>query len=393
MQLPVYLDYAATTPVDPRVAEIMAGCLTRDGVYANPASVAHAPGRAAHETVERARAEVAASIGADPGDLVWTSGATEADNLAVLGAARHGRGGGAHVLTGRIEHKAVLDACGQLEREGFAVTRLLPGPGGRYDPGQIEESLREGTRLVSIMHVNNETGVVQDVAAIARACRERGVLFHSDAAQSAGRLALDVEALGVDLMSFSAHKVYGPKGIGALYVRRAARRRLEPLLFGGGQELGLRAGTLPTHQIAGMGAAFALAAVELDTENLRLAGLRERLWAPVRELGGVLLNGDAAHSVPGILNLSFAGVEGESLLHALRDLAVSTGSACTTADSEPSYVLRALGRDGTLARSSVRFSFGRFTSREEIDFAARRVCAAVSRLRALSPLRGADAAG
>ncbi|HUO81717.1 MAG TPA: aminotransferase class V-fold PLP-dependent enzyme [Gammaproteobacteria bacterium] len=393
MRLPVYLDYAATTPVDPEVARVMAGCLTSDGIYGNPASVAHAPGRAAREAVEQARAQVAASIGADPGDIVWTSGATEADNLAILGAARHERGRGAHVVTGRVEHKAVLDACAQLEREGFDVTRLLPDTDGRYVPRQIEEALRGDTRLVSIMQVNNETGVVQDIAAIARACRERGVLFHSDAAQSAGRLALDVEALGVDLLSLSAHKVYGPKGVGALYVRRAARRRLEPLLFGGGQELGLRAGTLPTHQIAGMGAAFTLADERLETESLRLVELRDRLWGAVRELGDVTLNGDAAHRVPGILNLSFGGVEGESLLHAMRDLAVSTGSACTTADAGPSYVLRALGRDDTLARSSVRFSFGRFTTREEIDFAARCVRAAVSRLRALSPLRETRAAG
>lgn len=386
LRLPVYLDYAATTPVDPQVAGVMAICLTRDGIFGNPTSSAHAPGRAARDVVERARAQVAALICADAKDIVWTSGATESDNLAVLGAARHGRSRGAHVVTGRTEHKAVLDACRQLEREGIAVTWLVPDRQGRYDPQQIAAALRPETRLVSIMHVNNETGVVQDIAAFAGICRSRGVLFHSDAAQSAGKLELDVEALGVDLMSFSAHKVYGPKGAGALYVRRAARRRLEPLMFGGGQELGLRAGTPATHQAAGMGAAFELAGRLLATESRRLLELRERLWTAIRDLDGALLNGDTGHRVPGLLNVSFSGVEGESLLLALRDLAVSTGSACATADGDPSYVLRALGRDDALAQSSIRFSLGRFTTQAEIDFAAAAVCDAVSRLRALSPL-------
>ncbi|MGH8496754.1 MAG: aminotransferase class V-fold PLP-dependent enzyme [Gammaproteobacteria bacterium] len=383
MRLPVYLDYAATTPVDRRVAETMSACLMPDGVHGNPASTSHEPGRAARDVVEEARGEVAALLCAEPRDIVWTSGATESDNLAILGAARHA--GSGHVVTGRTEHKAVLDACRQLEREGFEVTRLTPDSDGLHAPEQVGEALRADTRLVSIMHVNNETGVIQDIAAIACLCRERGILFHSDAAQSAGWLPLEVDALGVDLMSLSGHKLYGPKGIGALYVRRAALRRIEPLLFGGGQELGLRAGTLATHQIAGMGAAVAIVRDERGRESARVLELRERLWAGIRPLGGIRLNGHAERRVAFILNLSFQGVEGESLLFALRDLAVSTGSACNTATGEPSYVLRALGRDDVLAESSIRFSLGRFTTAEHVDFAIDRVRAGVEKLRAVAP--------
>lgn len=383
MRRPVYLDYAATTPIDPHVAQTMLACLMPDGTHGNPASTAHETGRAARDVVEKARAEVAALIGAAAGDIVWTSGATESDNLAILGAARQARSG--HVVTGRTEHKAVLDACRQLEREGFAVTWLMPDRHGLHRPEQLRDALRADTRLVSIMHVNNETGVIQDIAAMADICRERGILFHTDAAQSAGKLPLDVDALGVDLMSLSAHKVYGPKGAGALYVRRAARRRLEPLMFGGGQELGLRAGTLATHQIAGMGTAFALAREELAAENERVLELRERLWSGIQPLGAVYLNGHPERRVASILNISFAGVEGESLLLSLRGLAVSTGSACNTEVAEPSYVLRALGRDDVLAESSIRFSLGRFTTVDDIDFATACVRAGVEKLRALAP--------
>ncbi|MBA3564913.1 MAG: aminotransferase class V-fold PLP-dependent enzyme [Gammaproteobacteria bacterium] len=383
MRRPVYLDYAATTPIDPRVAQTMLACLMPDGTHGNPASTAHETGRAARDVVEKARAEVAALIGAVAGDIVWTSGATESDNLAILGAARQARSG--HVVTGRTEHKAVLDTCRQLEREGFAVTWLMPDRHGLHGPEQLRDALRADTRLVSIMHVNNETGVIQDIAAMADICRERGILFHTDAAQSAGKLPLDVDALGVDLMSLSAHKVYGPKGAGALYVRRAARRRLEPLMFGGGQELGLRAGTLATHQIAGMGTAFALAREELAAEHERVLELRERLWSGIEPLGAVYLNGHPERRVASILNISFAAVEGESLLLSLRGLAVSTGSACNTEVAEPSYVLRALGRDDVLAESSIRFSLGRFTTADDIDFATACVRAGVEKLRALAP--------
>ncbi|CAN5263574.1 IscS subfamily cysteine desulfurase [soil metagenome] len=385
MHSPVYLDYAATTPIDPRVAEAMAACLRPNGLHGNPSS-ASAAGRAARDAIEQARAEVAALIGAAPADIVWTSGATESDNLAILGAARAARTG--HVVTGATEHKAVLAACEQLEREGFAVTRLEPDREGLYDPEQLREALRDDTRLVSIMHVNNETGVTQDIAAMAAVCREREILFHSDAAQSAGRLPLDVEALGVDLLSLASHKVYGPKGVGALYVRRAARRRIEPLIFGGGQELGLRAGTLATHQTIGMGTAFAIARKVRESEQARIAKLGARLGEGIGRLDDIFLNGHLERRVSAILNVSFAGVEGESLRLALRDLVVSSGSACNSAMQEPSYVLRALGRDDVLAEASIRFSLGRFTTADEIDLAIDRVCDGVSRLRALAPQKG-----
>ncbi len=381
----VYLDNAATTPVDPRVTEAMLECLSATGDYANPSSIGHAPGRRARARVETAREQVAALVGAAPGQIVWTSGATESDNLALLGAARFHRAHGRHLVTSRTEHPAVLDACRQLEREGFQVTYLRPGADGVVGPEQVEAALRPDTRLVSLMHVNNEIGVVQDVAAVGRLCRERGVIFHVDAAQGAGKLALDVQADGIDLLSLTAHKLHGPKGIGALCVRREPRLGLVPLQFGGGQERGVRSGTLPTHQIVGMGVAYALAAQEMATDAQRIGSLRDLLWASLADLPGVARNGSATQCAPGILSVSFDGVEGESLLAALPELAVSSGSACASTSAEPSYVLRALGRSDRLAQSSLRLSLGRFTTRAEVEYAAGRIREEVSRLRALAP--------
>lgn len=386
---PIYLDYAATTPVDPRVAERLCQCLTMDGSFANPASSSHAPGRTAKGIVETARREVAALVDCDPHEIVWTSGATESDNLAIKGIAHFYRDKGRHIVTCRTEHKAVLDTCGQLEREGFEVTYLTPDCDGIVSPGQLEGALREDTILVSIMHVNNETGVTQDIDALGRICRARGTLFHVDAAQSAGKIAIDLAKLPVDLMSFSAHKIYGPKGVGALYVRREPRTLLEPLIHGGGHEGGMRAGTLATHQICGMGAAFRIAGDELQKDHRHITALRNRLWAAVQALGGVKLNGHPARCIPGILNVSFDGVEGESLIYALRKLAVSSGSACTSATREPSYVLRALGCPDQLAQSAIRFSIGRFTNEADIDFAISELRAQVARLRSLAPARAA----
>ncbi len=386
---PVYLDYAATTPVDPRVAAAMAGCLTVAGDFGN-ASSGHVFGRAAAARIARAREQVAALIGARPDEIVFTSGATESDNLAVLGAAHANADRGRHVVTARTEHKAVLDPCRHLEKEGFRVTWLTPERSGLVTPAAVAAALRPDTQLVSLMGVNNETGVLQDLAAIGAVCRERGVAFHSDCAQAAGKVPLDVAALPVDLVSITAHKLYGPKGIGALYVRRAARGLLQPLMYGGGQERGWRPGTLATHQIVGFGAACELAARELPSEAPRLFELRERLWRALGALGGVHLNGAEAPRVPGILNLSFEGVEGESLVSGLGGLAVSTGAACNSASAEASYVLRALGRDALLAGSSLRFSLGRFTQSADVDFAADAVRHEVSRLRALSPAAGAS---
>ncbi|GIX22667.1 MAG: cysteine desulfurase IscS [Gammaproteobacteria bacterium] len=382
----VYLDYAATTPVDPRVAEAMCACLTGDGVFGNPASRSHEYGRRALEKVETAREQVAALVGADPREIIWTSGATESDNLAIKGAAHFYRNKGRHLVTVKTEHKAVLDSMRQLEREGYRVTYLAPQPDGLVDPEALRAALRPDTVLVSIMHVNNEIGVIQDIAALGAVCHEHGVLFHVDAAQSAGKLPIDLDALPVDLMSFSAHKVYGPKGVGALYVRRKPRVRLEAQIHGGGHERGMRSGTLPTHQIVGMGAAFALAGAEMERDLAHARALRRRLLGGFAELPGVYLNGHPERCLPGIVNLSFDYVEGESLLLGVRPLAVSSGSACTSASLEPSYVLRALGRDNPLAHSSLRFSFGRFTREADIDFAVARVRATVERLRALSPL-------
>jgi cysteine desulfurase len=378
---PIYLDYAATTPVDPRVAAKMSCCLTVDGCFANPASSSHVPGREARGLVETARVQVAEAVGCRPNEIIWTSGATESDNLAIKGAVRFHSDRGRHIVTSRTEHKAVLDTCRQLEREGFEVTFLTPGPDGIVTPAAVAAALREDTVLVSIMHANNEIGVVQDIAAIGALCAERGILFHVDAAQSAGKLHIDLSKLPVQLMSFSAHKVYGPKGIGALYARE--RTGLQPLIHGGGHERGLRSGTLATHQIVGMGEAFRIASETMSAEQARIDRLRQRLWQGLSALGGVHLNGHPQARLPGILNVSFEGVEGESLLFALRELAVSSGSACTSASREPSYVLRALGRDDQLAQSSLRFSVGRSTTDEEIDRAIAIAREQVGRLRAL----------
>jgi len=383
--MPIYLDYAATTPVDPRVAEVMIECLLPQGAHGNPSSVNHEYGRRARALVEKARTQVATAIGARPECIVWTSGATESDNLAVLGVPRFHEQIGRHIVSSRTEHKAVIGPLRQLEREGFEVTWLTPGGDGVIRPEQVGEALRADTSLVSLMHVNNEIGIVQNVAAVGAMCRERGVIFHVDAAQSAGKLPLDVEAMQVDLMSLTAHKAYGPKGIGALYVRRRPPLGLRPLIHGGGQESGLRSGTLPTHQIVGMGMAFELAEREREADVERLTGLRERLWRGLESIGQVELNGHPRERVANVLNVSFHGVEGESLQFALRELAVSSGSACSSASETASYVLRALGRSDQLAQSSLRFSLGRFTTEVDIDVAIAAATREVARLRALSP--------
>ncbi|MEP6546960.1 MAG: aminotransferase class V-fold PLP-dependent enzyme [Gammaproteobacteria bacterium] len=384
---PVYLDHAATTPVDPRVAAAMAKCLTAEGEFGNPGSTSHDYGAAAATLVEKARAQVAASMGAQADEVVWTSGATEANNLALFGIAEHYRESGRHIVTSRTEHKAVLDPCRELQRRGWQVTYLAPDGDGLIDPAHVAAVLRPDTVLVSIMHVNNEIGVIQDVAAIAAICaRHGGARLHVDAAQSVGKCAVDFAGLGVDLLSLSAHKAYGPKGVGALLVSRRERRvHLRALQFGGGQERGLRAGTVPTHQVVGMGLAFELAEEDREAEAARLTSLREHLWQGLEALGGTFRNGAAARSVPQLLNVSFDGVEGESLLAAVRGrLAVSTGSACTSALQEPSYVLRALGRGEVLSESSLRFGLGRATREQDIDTALAVVKEAVSRLRRIS---------
>ncbi len=383
MKPPAYLDYAATTPVDPRVALRMAGCLTREGTFGNPGSSSHDYGDAAQAAVEAARAEVAAAVGALPADVVWTSGATEANNLALFGIAHYYRSLGRHIVTLRTEHKAVLDPCRELERRGWRVTYLDPGRTGVLDPARLALALQADTVLVSVMHVNNEIGVIQDLAAIAAVCAAHGsVRLHVDGAQSIGKAALDFTRLGLDLLSLSAHKAYGPKGVGALLVSRRRGVQLEALQFGGGQERSLRSGTVPTHQVVGMGAALALAAAEWRDEVPQIARLRDRLWAGLEALGGVLRNGDPAHSVAHLLNVSFADVEGESLLAAVRPfIAVSTGSACASAVQEPSYVLRALGRDERLAESSLRFSLGRFSTEADVDAALFALEGAIARLR------------
>lgn len=386
MHLPIYLDYAATTPVDPRVAEKMMEYLTPTGKFGNPASRSHRFGWEAEAAVEEARANVAALINADPKDIIWTSGATEADNLAIKGVAHFYQKKGKHLITCKTEHKAVLDTCRQLEREGFDVTYLDPEPNGLIDLHKLSEAIRKDTILVSLMHVNNEIGVITDIAAIGELTRAKGVFFHVDAAQSTGKVAIDVEAMQVDLMSLSAHKTYGPKGIGALYVRRKPRVRLEPQIHGGGHERGMRSGTLPTHQIVGMGEAFRLAKLEMVQEQARILTLRNRLWDGLKDLEEIYLNGDLTHRIAGNLNISFAFVEGESLIMALKDLAVSSGSACTSASLEPSYVLRAIGRSDELAHSSIRFSLGRFTTDEEIDYAIPLIRSKINKLRELSPL-------
>lgn len=386
MRMPIYMDYAATAPVDPRVAQKMSECLLMDGHFGNPASRSHQFGWKAEEIVETARRQVADLLNAEPREIVWTSGATESDNLAIKGVAHIYQEQGKHIITSKIEHKAVLDTCRQLEREGFEVTYLDPDSTGLITAKQVAEAIRSDTILVSIMHVNNEIGTINDIAAIGEVTRARKVLLHVDAAQSAGKVEIDLERMQVDLASFSAHKIYGPKGIGALYVRRKPRVRLEAQMHGGGHERGMRSGTLATHQIAGMGEAFRIAKEEMTQECQRISALRDRLWQGVSTLDAVHFNGNVEHHVCGILNVSFACVEGESLLMALKDLAISSGSACTSASLEPSYVLRALGLSDELAHSSLRFSIGRFTTKEEIDYAIEQVRKAVTRLRELSPL-------
>jgi cysteine desulfurase len=386
MNLPIYLDYSATTPVDPRVAQKMCECLVAEGNFGNPASRSHVFGWKAEEAVENARRQVAELVNADPREIVWTSGATESDNLALKGVAHFYASKGKHIITSKIEHKAVLDSARQLEREGFEVTYLEPGEDGLVTAAMVEAALREDTILVSIMHVNNEIGTINDIAAIGELTRSRGVLFHVDAAQSTGKVAIDLEKLKVDLMSFSAHKTYGPKGVGALYVRRKPRVRLEAQMHGGGHERGMRSGTLATHQLVGMGEAFRIAKEEMAQENERILALRNRFFKQVEGMEELYVNGSMTARVPHNLNLSFNYVEGESLIMALKDLAVSSGSACTSASLEPSYVLRALGRNDELAHSSIRFTFGRFTTEEEVDHAAQEIRQAVNKLRDLSPL-------
>ena len=386
MQLPIYLDYAATTPVDPRVARAMAECLTIESNFGNPASRSHQFGWKAEEAVEDARRNVADLINCDPREIVWTSGATEADNLAIKGAAHFYHRKGKHIVTSKIEHKAVLDSCRQLEREGYAVTYLDPDSNGLISPETVEKALRPDTILVSLMHVNNEIGVVNDIEAIGEVTRKNKVIFHVDAAQSAGKLDIDLEKMQVDLMALTAHKLYGPKGIGALYVRRKPRVRIEPQIHGGGHERGMRSGTLATHQIVGMGEAYRIAREEMHEEARRTLALREKLLRGLEDIEEVYVNGDLTHRAPGNLNISFNFVEGESLMMALRELALSSGSACTSASLEPSYVLRALGRNDELAHSSLRISIGRFTTGEDIDYAIERIHYAVAKLRELSPL-------
>ncbi|EHD2270625.1 TPA: IscS subfamily cysteine desulfurase [Vibrio cholerae] len=386
MKLPIYLDYSATCPVDPRVAEKMVQYMTMDGTFGNPASRSHRYGWQAEEAVDTAREQIAALLNADPREIVFTSGATESDNLAIKGVAHFYNKQGKHIITSKTEHKAVLDTMRQLEREGFEVTYLDPESNGLVDLAKLEAVMRDDTILVSIMHVNNEIGVVQDIAAIGELCRSRKVVFHVDAAQSAGKVAIDVQEMKVDLISLSAHKAYGPKGIGALYVRRKPRIRLEAQMHGGGHERGFRSGTLPTHQIVGMGEAFRIAKEELQQDYDHALKLRNRLLDGIKDMEAVTINGDLDQRVPHNLNVSFAFVEGESLLMALKDLAVSSGSACTSASLEPSYVLRALGLNDELAHSSIRFSFGRFTTEAEIDYAIELIRVAVDKLRAMSPL-------
>lgn len=386
IKLPIYLDYSSSTPVDPRVAAKMAECLTMEGNFGNPASRSHRFGWQAEEAVDIARNQIADLVNADPREIVLTSGATESDNLAIKGAAHFYSKKGKHIITLKTEHKAVLDTCRQLEREGFEVTYMDPEANGLLDLEKFKQTIRPDTILASIMHVNNEIGVIQDIDAIGEICRENKVIFHVDAAQSTGKVPLDLQNLKVDLMSFSAHKTYGPKGIGALYVRRKPRIRLEAQMHGGGHERGMRSGTLATHQIVGMGEAFRIAKEEMATENERILMLRNRLWDGIKDIEAVYVNGDFEQRVAANLNVSFAYVEGESLIMALKDMAVSSGSACTSASLEPSYVLRALGLTDELAHSSIRFSIGRFTTEADIDYVVSVVRNAITKLREMSPL-------
>ncbi len=386
IKTPIYFDYSATTPVDGRVAEKMSQYLTKDGVFGNPASNSHQFGWESGDAVDEARQQVADLINADPREIVWTSGATESDNLAIKGAAHFNKRRGKHIITMKTEHKAVLDTCRQLEREGYEVTYLDPKDDGLLDIKTLEDAIREDTTVVSIMHVNNEIGVIQDIAAIGELCRSKKIIFHVDAAQSAGKVPIDLAELKVDLMSFSAHKIYGPKGIGALYVQRKPRVRIEAEMHGGGHERGMRSGTLPTHQIVGMGEAFRIAKEEMVAENARLLTLRTRLYDGFKDMEEVYVNGELEQRVAGNLNISFNYVEGESLMMAVKELAVSSGSACTSSSLEPSYVLRAIGRDDELAHSSLRFTIGRYTTAEEVDYAIDKTRDAVEKLRDLSPL-------
>ena len=383
---PIYFDYSATTPVDPRVAEKMMQFLTREGVFGNPASRSHEYGWEAEKAVEEARTHVAGAIGADPREIIWTSGATEANNLAIKGAARFYAKKGKHIVTIQTEHKAVLDVFRDLEREGYEATYIQPDANGLVSPEQFAAALREDTVLASAMLVNNEIGVIQDIAAFGSECRQRKVIFHVDAAQAVGKIEVDLASLPVDLMSLSAHKVYGPKGIGALFVRRKPRIRLEAQIVGGGHERGMRSGTLPTHQIVGMGEAFRICKEEGEAEHKRIGALRDRLLAGIDDIEEIYINGDLERRVPHNLNVSFNFVEGESLIMAIKDVAVSSGSACTSASLEPSYVLRALGRNDELAHSSIRFSIGRFTTEQEIDALIELLHSRIGQLRELSPL-------
>ena len=384
LKLPIYLDYSATTPVDPRVAEKMIPYLTE--LFGNPASRSHSFGWVAEEAVENARAEVARLVNCDPKEIIWTSGATESDNLAIKGAVQFYKSRGKHIITVKTEHKAVLDPCRELERQGFEVTYLGVKENGLIDMDAFKAALRPDTILVSVMYVNNEIGVIQDIPQIGEICREKGIVFHVDAAQATGKVEIDLEKLKVDLMSFSAHKTYGPNGIGALYVRRKPRVRLEAQMHGGGHERGFRSGTLATHQIVGMGEAFRIAREEMAAENERIRMLRDRLWNGIKDMEEVYINGDIEARIPHNLNVSFNFVEGESLIMAVKDLAVSSGSACTSASLEPSYVLRALGRNDELAHSSIRFTIGRFTTEAEIDYAVQLIREKIGKLRELSPL-------
>ena len=384
MKQPIYLDYSATTPVDPRVAAKMIPYLSEK--FGNPASRSHAYGWEAEAAVEEARAHVAALLNADPKEIVWTSGATEGDNLAIKGAAHFYQGKGKHIITVKTEHKAVLDTVRELERQGFSATYLSPEPNGLLDLEKLKAAIRPDTILVSVMMVNNEIGVIQDIAAIGEICRPKGIIFHCDAVQAVGKVEIDLAKLKVDLMTVTAHKVYGPKGIGAQYVRRKPRVRIEPQIHGGGHERGMRSGTLATHQIVGMGEAFRIARLEMASENARIRGLRDRLWKGLSEIEEVHLNGDLEQRIPGNLNVSFNFVEGESLIMGIKEIAVSSGSACTSASLEPSYVLRALGRSDELAHSSIRFTIGRFNTEEEIDFTIDLLKRKIAKLRELSPL-------
>ena len=386
MKLPIYLDYASTTPVDPRVLEVMKNHLSVEGNFGNPASRSHSFGWKAEEAVEDARFKVASLVNCDTREIIWTSGATEADNLAIKGVAKFYKSKGNHIITSKIEHKAVLDSCRQLEREGFEVTYLDPDENGLISPDAVKNVITDRTILVSLMHINNEIGVINDIKSIGEITREKGIIFHVDAAQSTGKVKIDLADLKVDLMSFSAHKTYGPKGIGALYVSRKPRVRLEAQIHGGGHERGMRSGTLPTHQIVGMGEAFHIANQEMELEVERIKGLRDKFWNGLKDIEEVYLNGDLEQRAAGFLNVSFNYIEGESLIMALKDIAVSSGSACTSASLEPSYVLRALGLKDELAHSSIRFAVGRFTTDEEIDHTLDLVRDSVEKLREISPL-------